>query len=190
MKKVLAFVGMAGSGKGTCTDYLESKGYPKVYFGGMVYEEVEKRGLDIVQYEKEVREDMRAQDGPEVLAKRASTRADEYFSAGHEVVVFDGLYSWDEYKFLKEKYGEDLIVIAIAAPLHIRYQRIVERRDGKRIYTLEDAIRRDHEEIEYHKKGGPIAMANFTLANTRSTKELLSELDSVLAELDIPSPKS
>jgi len=42
--KVIAVVGMMGSGKGTLVDYLtETLHAPKVYFGGMVYEEIEKR---------------------------------------------------------------------------------------------------------------------------------------------------
>ena len=47
--KVLAVVGMSNSGKGTITDHLEAQGFKKVYFGGMVYDEVKKRGLDIVK---------------------------------------------------------------------------------------------------------------------------------------------
>ena len=34
--KIIALVGLAGSGKSTATDYLKQKGYPSVYFGGVV----------------------------------------------------------------------------------------------------------------------------------------------------------
>ena len=50
MKRILAVVGMPGSGKGTITDHLEALGYKKVYFGGMVYEEVEKRWYTTGEY--------------------------------------------------------------------------------------------------------------------------------------------
>ena len=43
--KILATVGMSGSGKSVVVDYLTEKGYPKVYFGGMIYKEMEKRGI-------------------------------------------------------------------------------------------------------------------------------------------------
>ena len=39
--KILAIVGMSGSGKSVAVDYLTAKGYPKVYFGGMIYKEME-----------------------------------------------------------------------------------------------------------------------------------------------------
>ena len=44
--KILAIVGMSGSGKSVVVDYLTEKGYPKVYFGGMIYKEMEKRGIE------------------------------------------------------------------------------------------------------------------------------------------------
>jgi len=182
MRKIIAIVGMAGSGKGTVTGYLESKGYPKIYFGGMVYEEVEKRGLDIVKDERAVREDMRAKEGPAVFAKRAALKADDYFEKGSEIVVFDGIYSWSEYKYLKEKYGDDLLVIAVFTPLKLRYERVTARVDGKRSYSLEQVKERDYGEIEGIEKGGPIAMADYTLINDESLESLIKKLDDLLAD--------
>src|SRR3982751_2162291 len=92
---LLAFVGMPGSGKGTCTDHLsQTYNLPLIHFGHMVYEEVERRGLDNVADEKFVREDMRQQEGPAVLAKRVATKAQGYIAAGAKAIVLDGLYSW------------------------------------------------------------------------------------------------
>ena len=34
--KILAIVGMCGSGKSTAIDYLTEHGIPKVYFGGVI----------------------------------------------------------------------------------------------------------------------------------------------------------
>ena len=38
MNKVIAIVGMCGSGKSIASDILEKKGYEKVYFGGVTFE--------------------------------------------------------------------------------------------------------------------------------------------------------
>ena len=44
---IIAIIGMAGSGKGTVVEHLvDTYHVPKVYFGGMVYEEVARRGLE------------------------------------------------------------------------------------------------------------------------------------------------
>ena len=181
MRKVLAIVGMPGSGKGTITDYLEDKGFKTVHFGKMVYEEVERRGLDIVLDERNVREDMREKEGLDVLAKRASARADEHFEAGSETVILDGLYSWTENKFMMSKYGEDYIVAAVVTPKKVRWQRASDREDNVRKYTPEQVAMRDVEEIENLEKGGPIAYADYYLSNTGSPEELLAELDEFIA---------
>ncbi len=185
MHKIVAIVGMAGSGKGTATDHLEALGYKKVHFGGMVYDEVARRGLDIVANEREVREDMRRQGGPAVLAIRAGEKAEEYFASGAQTVILDGLYSWSEYKHLKEKYGEDMITIAIFTPSQVRYERVVARRDSQRAYTLEQVKKRDYEEIENLEKGGPIAMADFTMTNSETPQSLTDEIDGLFRGLHL-----
>ena len=44
--KILAIVGMSGSGKSVAVDHLTNLGFPKVYFGGMIYREMERRGIE------------------------------------------------------------------------------------------------------------------------------------------------
>src|SRR3990167_4854060 len=112
MNRVIALVGMPGSGKGTCADYLHDKhGWPVVHFGNMIYEEVQRRGLDNVNDEVFVREDMRNKEGPAVFAKHVARKAQEHFKDGTKTVVLDGLYSWSEYKYLAETFGDALLVI-------------------------------------------------------------------------------
>src|SRR4051812_20319641 len=148
-KTVLAFVGMPGSGKGTCTTYLNEKyHFPVVHFGNMLYEEIARRGLDNVADEQFVRVDMRKMEGPAVLAKHAARKADTLFEAGNKVIVFDGLYSWTEYKYLHEQYGDGLILIATAADKAERYRRILDRKDSHRKYdSVRQVIDREVSEI-------------------------------------------
>lgn len=181
-RRIIALVGMPGSGKGTCTDYLgEHYAWPVVHFGNMIYEEVQRRGLDNVRDESFVREDMRAQEGKAVLAKHAARKADEYFEQDHSVVVFDGLYSWTELQYLRELYGDALLIIATTAPRKTRYQRILARQDSHRKYTSEQQIiNREIAEIENLEKGGPIAFADYTIVNDGTTQDLLTNLDGIL----------
>ncbi len=185
-QKIIAFVGMPGSGKGTCTSYLREKyAWPLIHFGDMVYEEVQRRGLDNVFDERFVREDMRKQEGPAVLAKRVSEKADSYIQNNQPTVVFDGLYSWTEYKFLKEKYNDDLIVVAIIATKSLRHQRVIDRKDSHRAYTKQQIITREIDEIENLEKGGPIAIADYYLLNDGTQEELLANLDSLIKKLGL-----
>lgn len=183
-ERIIAFVGMMGAGKGSCTDYLhEKRGWPVVHFGNMVYEEVQRRGLDNVKDEKFVREDMRAKEGPAVLAKHAGRKAQEYTANGQSVVVLDGLYSWSEYKYLNELFGDKLTVVAIVAAKRLRRQRILDRKDSHRSYTLDQVIAREVAEIENLEKGGPIAYADYTIVNDGSPEDMLQKLDQIVDAL-------
>lgn len=184
--KIVAIVGLPGSGKGTCTDYLrDTYGWPVVHFGNMVYEEVERRGLDIVQHETFVREDMRAQDGKAVLAKHVARKTKAHASDGAPVIVLDGLYSWSEYKHLTEEFGNRLTVIAVTAPKKLRHQRAISRKDSRRKYTLEQLIVREYAEIENLEKGGPIAYADYTILNDGSVEHMLDQLNRIVAEIGV-----
>jgi dephospho-CoA kinase len=181
---LLAFVGMPGSGKDTCTDYMMHKyNVPVVHFGNMLYEEVYRRGLDIVKDEKAVREDLRAKEGLAVLAKRVAAKAKEHIAEGKTRIVLNGLYSWSEYKYLLQEFGDQLVCIAVTAPRAVRYQRIVNRKDARRVYTVEQIIEREIAEIENLEKGGPIARADYTLANTKTAEDLFAQLNDILKEI-------
>lgn len=184
--KVIALVGMPGSGKGTCTDYLHGKySWPVIHFGNMVYEEVQRRGLDNVKDEVFVREDMRAKEGKTVLAKHVARKTKEHFANGENTVVLDGLYSWSEYKHLLEEFGDGLVVIAVAAPKKLRYERVLNRKDSHRQYTLEQILAREYAEIEKLEKGGPIANADYTIVNETDVASLTVQLEQVLHEATI-----
>jgi dephospho-CoA kinase len=186
LPKIIAVVGMTNSGKGTVVDYLTNKlDCPSVYLGGMVYEEVAQRGLDIVKDEIWVREDMRKQEGMAVMAKRAAIKAKELLSSGAKTVVLDGVYSWAEDKFLREEFGDEIIVLAVVVQKQIRYQRALKRVDKKsggqtRKYTLENIMTRDITEIENIEKGGPIAYADYFVLNDDDFDNLYAQIDRII----------
>ena len=48
MKKIIALVGMSGTGKSEATNFLKDQfNFDLFYFGGIVLNEVKKRGLEI-----------------------------------------------------------------------------------------------------------------------------------------------
>lgn len=183
-KKVLVFVGMAGAGKSVCVEYLKSKGLPSAYFGGITLDEIQKRGMDVnPASEKFVREDIRAKEGKGAYAVRIIKQVEELFEKNNKYVVVDGLYSWTEYKIFKDSFGENAIMIAVVAPEKIRHQRLFARK--VRPLTEEQARSRDYAEIENLEKGGPIANADYYLANAKNVKELQSNLEEMLTNLGI-----
>lgn len=183
-KKVIALVGMPGAGKSTLVDYLHAKGLPSVYLGGITVDEVKRRGLDVNEVnEKMVREELRATEGPGVMAQRIIPEIEKLFDETHHTVIADGLYSWTEYKIFKERFGDDAIIIAVAAPRMVRHQRLYNR--PVRPLSEEQVIAREYAEIENIEKGGPIANADFTIVNDSSPEVVEEKLDSILTSLGI-----
>lgn len=180
--RLIVFVGMPGAGKSFCVDYLISKGLPSVYFGGITMEEMKKRGLDVSERnEKMVRESIREHEGKGAYAVRIIHKIEELSRKGEQWVVVDGLYSWSEYKIFENHYGKDVIFIAIAAPRHLRHERLAVR--PVRPLTNEEVTSREYAEIENLEKGGPIANADYTLINDETPLKLLAQLDKVLTQI-------
>ena len=181
---LITLVGMPGAGKSTCVKYLEEKGVPSVYFGGITIDEVKARGLEVTEKnEKIVREDIRAKEGLGAYAKRIIKKIEALSSAGHKTIVVDGLYSWTEYKVFKETFKQSAVIVAIVAPRALRHQRLSTR--PVRPLTDEEVTSREYAEIENLEKGGPIANADYTLVNNSTKQDLLQQFDTVLQNLDI-----
>lgn len=176
---LITLVGMPGAGKSTCVDFLESKGIPSVYFGGITIDEVKRRGLDVNEVnEKVVREDIRLKEGKDAYAKRVLQKIKTLEESGESVVVVDGLYSWTEYKLFKAGYDDQAIVIAVMAPRKMRHDRLIHR--PVRPLSEEAVTSREYAEIENLEKGGPIANADYTVINNTTETALLNSLKAVL----------
>jgi len=176
MKKIIALVGLCGSGKSIVCDHL-IKSYSKVYFGGLTMEKLKEEGLDVNETnEKMMREKLRKEHGMAAYAIIAMPKIEKLISEEKDVLI-DGLYSWSEYKILKEKFP-NMITIAVFTPLHLRYSRLAKRK--VRPLTKEEIDGRDQSEIENIEKGGPIAKADYTLVNDDSYEQLISKVEEVL----------
>jgi dephospho-CoA kinase len=177
-RKMIATVGMCGSGKSVAGERLEELGFAKVYFGGLTIEEVKRRGLDVNEKnERAVREELRRAHGMGAFAILSLPRIEEYLRKGKRVLI-DGLYSFSEYKILNGKFGGELLILAIFTPRELRYERLAHR--VGRPLTREEAVSRDYAEIENIEKGGPIALADYTIVNDGSREELLLTLEEIL----------
>ena len=177
--KIVAFVGLAGSGKSSAVDYLTEKGYPKIYFGGILYKAMEEAGVEITWESQQIfREEIREREGKDFIVKRAIKEARGLIDAGQKRIILDGLYTWSEYKILKHEFPGEITVIAIVTPKHLRKQRMANR--PERPMTSEEVDQRDWAEIENIEKGGPIAIADHFIHNEGSLEKLHAEIDKVL----------
>jgi dephospho-CoA kinase len=187
--KIVALVGLPGSGKTEAGKVFIERGFEYARFGQAVLDEVLKRGLEVNEKnERMVREQLRAEQGMDVMAKLLIPKFDRLIK--EKDVIADGLYSWEEYKLLKERYGESLLVVALYANPQLRYERLAspERKydpakDKKAIYrsyTPEEAKSRDYAQIENLHQAGPIAMADITIINEGSVERLKQEIGFII----------
>ena len=179
---LVAIVGMSGSGKSVVTDYLEEIGWTKLYFGGITYKLMEEAGIERTpdgKSEKEFREKLRQEHGPECYAKFLEPDIRKALDNG-ENVVLDGLYSWYEYKYLIERFPS-LKLVCVVVDKSIRYQRVAIRPD--RPFDLEAIKYRDISEIENLYKGGPIAYADYYILNNNDMESEINRMKEILEEV-------
>lgn len=186
--KIICIVGMAGAGKSTVSDELVKHGFEYLRFGQITLNKIKEDGLEQTEAsEKKVREEFRKKYGMGAFALLNIPELDELLKKSN--VVVDGLYSWSEYKILKEKYGNSLYVIAVYAPPNMRYEKLGNRAVDNdteqrfRSFTREEAKARDYAEIENIEKGGPIVMADFTIVNTGTIEELKEKVREFLSTI-------
>ena len=181
MGKIIALVGMCGSGKSVACDFLEKKGFEKVYFGGVTLEKLKEEGLeDTPENEKYMREKLRNELGMGAYAIVLLPKIKE-LAETHNVVL-DGLYSWDELKILKEEFGDKMSSIAIIVDRKLRYERLANR--PIRPFNKEKANERDISEIENIAKAGPIAYADYYIDNNKTIKDFEIRLNEILQEIN------
>ena len=186
--KIICIVGMPGSGKSMVGDELIKQGFAYLRFGQITLDLIKDKNLEVSEAnEKQTREDVRKEYGMGAFAILNIPKIDALLEKSN--VVVDGLYSWSEYKILKDKYGDAMFVLAILAPPQTRYERLENRSVANdqaqrfRNFTRAEAKARDYAEIENIEKGGPIAMADFTIVNTGATEELKNDVKDILKAL-------
>lgn len=182
---------MCGAGKSVVADDLVIRGFGYVRFGQATMDYIKEHNMEVNEKnEKYVRELLRKEHGMDAFAKLNIPNFDRELAT--RPTVGDGLYSWSEYKTLKEHYGDKMVVLGVYTPPKIRYERLSKRTTDEndaalrnRLLTPEQAKSRDYAEIENIEKGGPIAMADYMIDNTGNVEQTLSRLEYILNEMGL-----
>lgn len=120
-KKVIAMSGMPGAGKGVASNAGKQLGLEVFVLGDVIREETEHRGLNPTPKNVgNVMLDIRAKEGPAVVAKRLLPKIEQAKSL---TVVVEGVRSLHELNELRSKY--EVIALAIHASPKSRYDRLL-----------------------------------------------------------------
>lgn len=178
--KIVAVVGMCGAGKTEVTETLVNRGFNKIYFGAVTFDELKKRNLPTNwENEKKIREEFRSTGDMAIYAKLNENKIKEAYDKGN--VVIESLYSWSEYKYLKNIYKDNIELICVVTDKELRIERLSIREI--RPMLRDDVETRDISEIENLEKGGPIAYADYFILNNGTKEELIKNTNEIIDKI-------
>ncbi len=182
-KKLICLVGLAGSGKSTVKDIITREyNIPSIRFGDITEKIIKEKKLELnEENEKRVREEIRKKYGMEAYAKLNLEKIKDLFNKS-DVVLVDGLYSWEECLYLKDTLNDtEIFLLAVISDKRTRYYRISERKDRRLRY--EDVYIRDLNELKKLNKSFPIVLADYFIENNYSLKKLNENVEKVMKKI-------
>ncbi len=179
-KIILAVTGLPGSGKTEATNYFKSKKLAVIHFGNIINELVDERGLSHTEdVHKEIRMEVRKKHGMEAMAVLSAEKIKKALSKDI-LVIIDGLYSFEEYQYLKKEFPDTKVVLLVLwADKKTRYDRVGQRKDRRGLANEE----RDLNEIIQANKGATLAFADYMIINDGSIENMHSKLEEVYREV-------
>ncbi len=180
--KILAIVGLAGSGKTEAVRIAKNSGrFPThIYFPEIVFEELQKRNMSISEAnERIIREELRKEHGMAVMAKLNLEKIKKGIEIGN--VLIESMYSMEEYELLKKEFGDDFYVLAVYTSQKTRMERLANR--PERPLSKVEVESRDISQINNLHQAGPIALADFTVQNEGTMAELKEKVGNTIDSL-------
>lgn len=180
-KSIIAIVGLPGVGKTEAADYFaKEEKLSIVSFGNIINDYVDKHKLEHdIETHGKLRVEFRKKYGMEAMAYLSLDKIKGLLK-NNMTIVIDGLYSWEEYKFLRKELPDvKVYLLALYADKKIRYKRISNRKYRSELHG-ED---RDIHELETTNKGNPIAFADFLVRNNFSLQDFHDKLEDVYREV-------
>jgi len=175
-KTIIAIVGLPGAGKTEAANYFKKKGLPVISFGKIINEYVDKHGLSHTEeVHRKLRKEFREKYGMAAMAVLNEKKIKAALRK-NMIVIIEGMRSWEEYLYLKEKFAEvRLIIIALFVDKDLRYKRLAQRKERPGLFGEE----RDISELIESNMGPTIAFADYLIKNNFSKEELYDKLEEV-----------
>ena len=180
--RVLAVVGQPGAGKDEAADYLATKYFVKTGGGDFMRGELRKLGMPtdreaVNKFAKEQRK----------IHGNAYPYNNGMLDDIRVNTVISGIRNTEELSLLKEKFGSKFKLIAVIAPIELRYQRIHGRgREGDLISFEEFKAQEEMERSDSsgsHEVDALLEQADCFIDNAGSKEDLYKNIDQVLLKI-------
>jgi dephospho-CoA kinase len=179
--KIIAFTGMPFSGKSEAVKIAQEMKIPVIRMGDMVWEETEKRGLELNDKNVGIIADsMRKQHGMDIWAKKTLEKIESL--KVDEKIVIDGVRNIEEIETFEEKLGNDFLLIAVQVNDDLRYKRAMNRGRRDDTMDLEMIKKRDKRELSWGL-GNVIASSEMVVTNEGSQEEFKQKIKKILKKV-------
>lgn len=181
---IIGLTGTNGAGKGIVAEILKEKGFEYHSLSDELRKELKKRGVEEnLDNLIAVGNELRAKEGPGTLSRRIlKTISSGKKSIKQKNFIVDSIRNPAEIQELKK--NKSFILIAVDAPIKLRYERIRKRKRVSDFVSFEKF--KEQEDVQL--RGGAagqqllncIGMADFNLTNEGPLEDIRSKIDDIL----------
>ncbi len=175
---VVCVVGPPGAGKDELANYLEKKkGFLHISTGNIIREEMKKENIPIDRenmriFSQKKREELGNQYPANIAAERI---------VGNTVI--SGLRNFSEVGVFEKKFKKNFILVAVNAPIEVRYNRIKNGRARPGVDISFYQFKKQEEaecNSRTHEMLNLLAWTDYTVDNSGDKQKMFFEMDAIL----------
>jgi len=184
---VIGLTGTIGSGKNIVAEILKSR-FDSWYvsLSSVIRAEIEKKRRVLSRTSlQDHGDELRKKYGGHILAKLAV----EYLQRNKKVIIIDGIRNPGEIEWLKNRFGNDFILIAIDAPREMRYERTIKRNRENDPKSWEEFLEADERDLGTNQPEhgqhtrACLDKADFFIDNSGTEEELRKKVNEIIENI-------
>jgi len=174
--KIIGLTGTNGAGKGEAASFFEKKGYLYFSLSDIIREKLREKGKKITRNNLiKTGNNLREKYGPDILARLVMKNV-----KGNSII--DSIRNPKEIEYLKRQ--KNFTLLAIDAPVELRYERVKNRGREESASTLQEFIRKEAEEMASNENGQQLhncmKTADYIISNNGSLDDFHKKLEEFL----------